>query len=67
MASWMARGTMASLTQLSLPAWKLAYNPFSSRFLFSVTVHHCNVYRDNCLHNIPSLIPPGNHARVQNS
>ena len=44
-----------------------AYNPFSSRFRFPVTIHRCNVCRVNGLHNIPPLLPPGDHARVQNS
>ena len=44
-----------------------AYNPFSSRFPFPVAIHRRNVYRVNGLHNIPPLLPPGDHARVQNS
>ena len=43
------------------------YNPFSSRFPFPVAIHRCNVCRVNGLHNIPPLLPPGDHARVQNS
>ena len=41
-----------------------AYNPFSSRFPFSVAIHHRSVCRVNFLHNIPPLLPPGDHARV---
>ena len=44
-----------------------AYNPFSSRFSFPVVIHLRNVCRVNGLHNIPPLLPPGDHARVQNS
>ena len=42
-------------------------NPFSPRFPFPVAVHHCTVYRVNSLHNIPPLLPPGDHTHVQNS
>ena len=44
-----------------------AYNPFSSRFPFPAAIHHHNVYRVNGLHNIPPLLPPADHACVQNS
>ena len=44
-----------------------AYNPFSSRFPFPVVIHLHSVCRINDLHNIPPLLPPGDHARVQNS
>ena len=44
-----------------------AYNPFSSRFPFPVVIHRRNVCRVNGLHNIPPLLPLGDHARVQNS
>ena len=44
-----------------------AYNQFSSRFSFPIAVHRRNVCRVNGLHNIPPLLPPGGHARVQNS
>ena len=43
------------------------YNPFSSGFPFPVAIHHRNVCRVNGLHNILPLLPPGNHAHVQNS
>ena len=43
------------------------HNPFSSRFPFPVTFHHCNVYMFNGLHNIPPLLSHGDHACVQNS
>ena len=44
-----------------------AYNPFSSRFLFPGPIHRRIVCTVNGLHNIPPLLPPGDHARVQNS
>ena len=44
-----------------------AYDPFSSKFPFPVTVHRRNVCRVNGLHSISPLLPPGDHARVQNS
>ena len=44
-----------------------AYNPFSSRFLFPVAINRHNVCTVNGLDNIPPLLPPGDHARVQNS
>ena len=44
-----------------------AYNPFFSRFSSPVATHRCNVCRVNGLHNIPHLLPPGDHTRVQNS
>ena len=44
-----------------------AYNPFSSRFPFSVAIHRRNVCRVNGFHNILPFLPPGNHACVQNS
>ena len=43
------------------------YNLFSPRFTFPVAVRRYNVYRVNGLHNIPPLLPPGDHACVQNS
>ena len=43
------------------------YNPFSSRFPFPVAIHRRNVCRVDGLHNIPPRLPPGDHARVQNS
>ena len=43
------------------------YNPFSSRFPFRAAFHRRNVCRVNGLHNIPPLLPPGDHAHVQNS
>ena len=58
------------LIQLSLPVCQeisSAYNPFSSRFPFAVAVRCCNVYSFKGLHNIPPLLPPGNHSCVQNS
>ena len=42
------------------------YNPFISRFPFPVAVHRCSIYRFNGLHNISSILPPGDHAHVQN-
>ena len=42
------------------------YNLFSPRFAFPVAVCCCNVYRANGLHNIPPLLPPGDHVCVQN-
>ena len=44
-----------------------AYNQLSSRFLLPIAIRHRNVCRVNRLHNIPLLLPPGDHARVQNS
>ena len=44
-----------------------AYNPFSSRFPFPIAIHHRNLCRVNSLHNTPLHLPPGDHARVQNS
>ena len=44
-----------------------AYNQFSSRFSFPIAIHRCNVYRVYGLHNISPLLPPGNHAHVQNT
>ena len=44
-----------------------AYNSFSSRFPFPGPIHHRNVCTVNGLHNTPLLLPPGDHARVQNS
>ena len=44
-----------------------AYNPFSSRLPFLVVIHLRNVCRVHGLHNIPPLLPPSKHARVQNS
>ena len=44
-----------------------AYNPFSPRFPFPVVIHLHNVCWVNGLHNIPPLLPPGDHVRVQNS
>ena len=69
MTLWMAWATMASPIQLSLPAFEISsiYNPFSSRFPFPAAFHRYNVYRFNGLHNIPPLLPPGNHARMQKS
>ena len=42
-----------------------AYNPFSSRFPFPVIFAMFIGF--NGLHNIPPLLPPGDHARVHNS
>ena len=69
MALWMAWATMASPIQLSLPALEISsiYNPFSSKLLFPVAFHPCNLYRFNGLHTIPHLLPPGNHACVHKS
>ena len=44
-----------------------SYNPFSSRFPFAIGIHRRNVCKVNGLHNILPLLPPGDHARVQNS
>ena len=43
------------------------YNPFSPRFPFLAAIHRRNVCRVNGLHNIPPLLPPGDHPCVQNS
>ena len=43
------------------------YNQFSSRFLFAIAIHHHNVCRVNSLHNMPLLLPPGDHALVSHS
>ena len=43
-----------------------ACNPFSSRFPLPVAIHRRNVCRVNGLHNILPLLPPDDHARVQN-
>ena len=69
MALWMAWATMASPIELSFPALEISrvYNPFSSRFPFPLAFHLCNIYRFNGLHNIPPLLPPGDHAHVQKS
>ena len=42
-------------------------NPFSSRFPFPVAIHRRNVCRVNGLHNILPLLPPGDHACMQNN
>ena len=62
----MAWATIALPIQLSLPALEISsvYNPFSSRFLFPVAFHRCNVDRFNGLHTIPPLLPHGNNACV---
>ena len=67
MASWKAWETMASSIQLSLAALENSnlYNPFSSRFPFPVVFHRCNVYRFDGVHTTLPLLPPDNHARVQ--
>ena len=67
MASWMAWATMASLIQLSFPAYKLVghtiHFPLNFRFLsqFIVTMFAgltaCIIYHP---------LPPGNHAGMQN-
>ena len=44
-----------------------AYNQFPSRFPFPVAIHRRIVCRVDSLHNIPPLLPPGDHAHVQNS
>ena len=40
---------------------------FPLDFPFPFAIHRRNVCRVNGLHNITSLLPPGDHARVQNS
>ena len=69
MASWSAWANNGFTNPIISSCLEIrsAYSPFSSRFLFPVATHLCNVCKVNSLHNIQHLLPPADHPCVQNS